>query len=78
VVLPQKSYSWLTAVAMLVPTGFACTQSSAAPAVRPEFEAALIQPDTLRGGLSIMRPPAGGGFTATNVNPHRAEKASEN
>jgi hypothetical protein len=69
VVLPQKSYSWLTKAAMLVLTGFACTQSSSARAVRSEFELASIMPANSGESLAIMRPPAGGGLTATNANP---------
>jgi hypothetical protein len=93
VVLPQKSYSWLTAPAILVLAGFACAQASA---VRPQFEVASIKPNTSGGGLAIMRPPAGGGFTpggppwldskkydvnakvAESKDRDHAEKASEN
>jgi uncharacterized protein (TIGR03435 family) len=49
---------------MLVFTGFANAQS---PAARPEFEVASIKPNTSGNGMTMIRPPVGGRFTATNA-----------
>jgi uncharacterized protein (TIGR03435 family) len=57
------SYPCLAAPAMLILTGLATAQSTAA---RPEFEAASIKPNT-SGARGIMIRPVGGRFTATNI-----------
>jgi uncharacterized protein (TIGR03435 family) len=50
--------------AMLVLTGFASAQS---PAARPQFEVASVKPNTSGNGMTMIRPPVGGRFTATNA-----------
>ena len=49
---------------MLVLTGIALAQT---PAPRPEFEVASIKLNTSGNGMTMIRPPVGGRFTATNA-----------
>jgi uncharacterized protein (TIGR03435 family) len=48
----------------LVLAGLARAQ---APAPRPEFEVASVKPNTAGKNMVMIRPPAGGRFTATNA-----------
>ena len=58
------SYPHLATAAMLVLSGFANAQS---PAPRPEFEVASVKPNTSGNNMTMIRPPVGGRFTATNA-----------
>lgn len=50
--------------AALVLSGFAIAQS---PSPRPEFEVASVKLNTAGNDIMMIRPPAGGRFTATNA-----------
>jgi uncharacterized protein (TIGR03435 family) len=65
----QQPYPYLATSAVLVLTGLAVLPQTSAqsPAARPEFEVASIKPNTSGANLVMIRPPAGGRFTATNA-----------
>jgi uncharacterized protein (TIGR03435 family) len=58
-----------SATILLVLTGVAVSfQTNAqSPAPRPEFEVASVKPNTAGNNMVMIRPPAGGRFTATNA-----------
>jgi uncharacterized protein (TIGR03435 family) len=58
----RNPYPAVSALLVLVSIG-----SGQTPVPRPEFEVASVKPNTAGNNMVMIRPPAGGRFTATNA-----------